>query len=360
MTDAALLPPDTIVKITGVTARPELNNELGKILSYNSDRQRYMVAINSLTGSSAMLFKPENVQKATFVDSYKYKALELKNAAMMLYNDPHTKEQLRRAYTSVAVRLPPPVKPEHVAGGLCFIILLSIFMIGFTKTMLLGSIMILIPTVSLQDIAAGKSYKEVATNFPNRWKENLSSVAGGRPVSDNMNYASLAIFAFLVGNVLLSSSARPTAAASIPPSPPYAETIIPPKPSAAAAIDMEQSLQQYYKLGFQDATDGKDFGTSLPSDLPSSFNTVPIPTDPPLMDDIDYSYTPPPPPSKKSRFNFGSIMALMTLARTARELAQRPDGTYSMDLLVANAKNMEHWKMGLLGICAYRVLSILF
>eukprot|EP00957_Ditylum_brightwellii_P145749 11098618-Ditylum_brightwellii.AAC.1 len=107
-----------------------------------------------------MLFKPENVQKATFVDSYKYKALELKNAAMMLYNDPHTKEQLRRAYTSVAVRLPPPVKPEHVAGG---------------------SIMILIPTVSLQDIAAGKSYKEVATNFPNRWKENLSSVAGGRP-----------------------------------------------------------------------------------------------------------------------------------------------------------------------------------
>jgi hypothetical protein len=86
-------PPSTIVKVVGTT-REDINNKLGIVVQYNTDRGRYVVHLTKSQQVVAM--KPDNLAAASMLE--KGQAYFKK-----VCRDP----QMHRKLTNLTVRLPP-------------------------------------------------------------------------------------------------------------------------------------------------------------------------------------------------------------------------------------------------------------
>lgn len=360
-------PPSTIVKIVNIGARPELNGQCGIVLSYSVDRSRYLVSVFS-GSNDPIAFKPENLVRATFVEKTKAHFSMAKQQLSLLMNDPAVRERLRRAYATIDRRLPGPAKPEHLAVALCFLFVLSVYFLGFTKTILATSMITMVPLIAVQDVVAGADFQTIRRNFPGRCRENIESsvpLLRGK-VSDRMALGAVLALLAMCGKVLVTPS-RPAARFVAPPAvTPAAQT----SPSAAGGRDMEE----IYKLGYQDGKANADYGHSLPAhslpgdldtprDLSSSSaaRTTSTSSAIPMEDDydptIDYGTV---PKTGMSKFGFGTMMSIVYLFNQSKTLGTTPEGSWDFRLFVANAKAMEPWKLGLVGLSLYRIVTALF
>eukprot|EP00586_Coscinodiscus_wailesii_P007081 CAMPEP_0172491508 /NCGR_PEP_ID=MMETSP1066-20121228/22357_1 /TAXON_ID=671091 /ORGANISM="Coscinodiscus wailesii, Strain CCMP2513" /LENGTH=364 /DNA_ID=CAMNT_0013260595 /DNA_START=150 /DNA_END=1241 /DNA_ORIENTATION=- len=348
-----LSPPNVLVKIVN-TGRADLNGQLGTILSYNAERNRYTLSMTLPSSPhrtpTALSFKPDNLVKASFVEQLQFRAGNARRQMQDISNDPQVREAMRRAYTSIQARLPPGVKPEYLLYALLFALILLVRYIGFSKTILFMSLLTTPIVVAAPDLQSGVELPVVVRNFPRRLKENVVTITGWTSVSERMALGGFIIFMVLSGMVLVTPNrSGKRATASIAAAGGGSDGGVTP-PSAVLESPSSLSIESIYKLGFEDATDGKDFGASLADiDMGADVGkgTGPRGIDPNSADDIDWAYnTPPPPPQSSSsmgKFGIGKMMSMFAIFRTLKDLAQGPDGRVSVENLTMNLGRLEPW-----------------
>jgi len=369
---SGLLPPPgananpTIIKIVN-TARMDLNDSFGIVHSYNTDRSRYLVSLisndNPTTPSnnqSAISLKPENIQKASFIEKTKIQTKLVYNGIKQQISDPRVQAELRRHYSTAQSRL--GFKPEYLVYGFVVAFFLFVRLFGFSKVIMATSFTLLVAGVSAPDWYVGRcDFKSTMINFPGRWRDAIVEASGFQNISTKMALGIFVVLTLFTGKVLIF-----TPSASPPPPPKYnpASNTATSTSSKYESSNTQQTtrtiqlLEEMYKSGFEDATNEKPFGASLPDNL-QALVTDKIPSPPNLdteYDDIDY-YPPPPPTKPKSSMGFGTIMSLFTLFRMLKEMATDPHGQISFPLLVANIKMADPWKLGIFGLCIYKILS---
>jgi len=352
----------TFVKIQG-TSRDDVNGTFGLAVRYDVGRGRYMIRRVTDNQAAEVLsaFKPEHLVKATTLETYQAQF-------QFLRNDPTIKRQLREYYNVAQGKLPAPVKVEHVAGGIALLFLLEVYVLGISKTLLLWSMILLLGMIVGPDLVVVRQAtpRTVVANFPRRCREMIeqSSPDFVRGKIPDKVAAGVILFlvVFTIKSVFWSGGSAAGAgaggtAAMVPPVTADSST------TTSSTRMMMMSVDQAYKLGFDDATAGKDFGTSMSS---SSDATTATTTDIIYNDrylDADYNMPPSQPTQKSSSssvFGFTQIMAIFYLYRTITELGGNPMNageTFSMERLVANAKTMEPWKMGILGFSVYNLVK---
>jgi hypothetical protein len=69
-------PPACVVKVQG-TARDDINGLMGIVISYNLDRERYLVHMTK--SQSTMAFKAENLIRGTWTENYSANYQQLRN-----------------------------------------------------------------------------------------------------------------------------------------------------------------------------------------------------------------------------------------------------------------------------------------
>jgi len=353
--------PDQVVKIIN-TARDDLNGKLATVLSFSETRNRYTIAIpptNPTPSSpqsqqpSALSLKPSNLQTASLVEKMKFRSIQARQQAQMLYNDPRVRQQFQSAYNNFQNKLPRGVKPEYVAYGSVASFLCLVYFFGFMKTILAFSIFIMPLVVSAPDLLSGNPDLRVAArNFPSRWRSAIVEMTGFTRISDRMAMGIFAVLVIMCGKVLVTPNVRPAA----PPSTFSASTS-----SGTTSSTQQMKYDEIYKLGFDDAKSDNPYGHSLSSvEEMLSSNSVEGSFDDDLNWANDPNWTPPPPSNHqgKSKFGFGTMMALFTLFRTVKDLGFGPDGSFNLQLFIANFKMLDPMRLGFLGLSIYRLVSI--
>lgn len=344
------------VKIKGLASKPELNSKVGFVDTYLVQRSRYMITLPNHVSIAPIALKSENLEIANVVDRSKSKLEEIIFMAKAIMQDEAFKETIRRTYTSFDQRLPGPVKPQHVLAGFFLALILIIRMIGFTKFLFISSALMIVVTVSLPDLVAGrKDLKTLVVNFPMRWKVAIEQNTGFKP-STRVANAILILFLLLVGKVVFVPKSKSAEKFD------YETTFE--KKTNSGLTDWNRrtfTMEDVYHLGFQDAIDQKPFGNSLPVDHKDILFADESPTrtgeSPARIGVYDsFDYVPSPTPSKKSNIGFGTLMAAMAIFRTVKELGF-VNGKFEPSVFMANARNMPQWKMAFSLFMLYRVLS---
>ena len=339
------------VKIHSVSAKPELNNKIGVAQSYLSDRGRYLVSLPPHISPSPIALKADNLSIPTLPEKARGKIEELSRMAMTMYNDENLRGVFRTGVSSIESKLPPNVKVQHVAGGILLLLLSMVYFIGLSKTIMLISLLLMGVVVALPDIIAGRDAKSILKNLPFRWKEAIEQNTGYKP-SKRVATGILVGILVLSGKVLLTPNTPSQKQQSNLGNASYT-TSRPSTPTMGSGDTSSFTVEDIYKLGYEDAQKENDYGESLPANHESiGFN------------DYDYDeyanynadYMPPPAAPKKSNFGIGTIMSLFALGSSVKELGYF-DGRFDFNLFVANAKNLPPLKMAFMGFMAYRVLS---
>ncbi|KAL3810412.1 hypothetical protein ACHAXA_007040 [Cyclostephanos tholiformis] len=370
-----------LLKLQNISARPELNGRFGQAVSYSAGR--YVVAVldattagggNDGNGNAAsqqptfLKLKPENLTEAGNIDQLRFGAGMVFASAKSYISSPATQEWGQQ----IIAKLPPALRqrmtPNHalIAAGtaalsiiaLWWIILGSIF--GYTKLFVFMSLSALLLSVSSPDWVEGyKANKpikliarNIAINFPRRWKENLINMTGYTNISDNLALASLVIVLLLAGKAVLAPSSP-----SMPPR----------MPSHARPTPPQYDFEHIYKLGYDDGKAGNDFRASLPDDIikyNAAQEILPEQDQYDVGTDYDWPYNPSSPPlprSKKSSLGMGTILSMFALYRFGKDLVTSPDGRLLLDpqIVMAKLKTVEPWRLGMLGISLYRVVTAL-
>ena len=331
-------PGSVIVKIQN-TSRSEVNGKFAACLIWQEDRGRYVV---HLTDSQQQLsLKPENLVKASMME-------QMQAQYQLFQNHPEIKRKITEYYQLISEKT--GTKPEYVAGGALVALLVAMYLVGFSKIMLLISFLMMVGVVAAPDLSSPPQV--ILRNFPGRFRTMIRQqvpVVGPR-IADNY-YLSMAVMGLVLVffvNALFFSSGRSTASAAMSD---YATTSSQPNLGGGAIVD-QTMLNEYYKKGFEDGQAGLDFGTSMPEPQPSSVYVEPEPS-------IDYDYIPPPSrPSMFSKlFDFSTAMSIMYLGRTLYSMGTTPDGGWDYQLAMANLQNMDAMRMGFLGFSVYRLVS---
>ncbi|KAL7530535.1 hypothetical protein ACHAWF_003420 [Thalassiosira exigua] len=375
-----------LLKVQNISARPELNGRFGQAVSFSAGR--YVVALlDAATAAAAaaggagpqptmLKLKPENLAEAGFLDQMKFGAGMAAESAKAYASGPAAQEWSRRIADSLPPALRSRVTPQQALVGAAvsmFLLLVLVYyslgrIVGFSKLFTLLTLVALILAVSSPDwmegLRAGKPLplivRGAASNFVRRWRENIISATGYANVSERMALASLVLLLIFSGKVLLTPT--PSGPPRRPDSPVAGGAQgPPPRPP-------QYDLEHIYKLGFEDATSGKEFGTSLPEDI-AKYNAAQeeaLPgTKEQYSDDenFEWAYNPPPPPPRRagSGLGMGTLLSTFTLYRFGKDLATSPDGSVVFDLqyIAARLRTIEPWRLGILGMSLYRVVVAL-
>jgi len=331
-------PPSTVVKVHG-TARDDMNDQLGIAVAYQQDRGRYL--IHNVTTQQTIALKPENLVKASTMETIKGQYLQLKN-------DPRVQQRIRDYFDKCKTAL-HPVKPEYAALGLLLAWCGLIYAVGFTKTVMVTSVLLLLGVLVAPDVMEGASLKTMLNNIPRRSREAMEETVPmlkGR--LSNKVAAGIVIFMIVMaGQAVFMGGKKPV--------PPVAGSMDAPHHSHLQALK-----EEHYKLGFEDAKNGLDFGTSLKTSAATESSTprgLSQDDEYPHLEFDTVDYGVPPPPTQKRSFGFGSAMSAFFLFRTASELGTDPaGGGFSVERMVANARTLEPWKMGMVGFSLYNLV----
>ena len=361
-------PPSTFVRVQG-TSRETLNGQMGLVLQYLDDRARYMVLLCE-NQQSPVALKAENLAVCSgMIDKGKC-------YFQMLQHNPQVRQQFQLVQTQVKARL--GLDAHYVLALLLMSLMVGWYAIGFTKVVMLLTIVITILTIVGPDLAAGKDLRTCVSNAPVRWRTVVREqvpVVGPR-IAAHPWY--LRVFTTLIVSFVLYSliatpkqGRRTITPASLSSS--STSSLVPPTSVSAVELD------KYYKLGFDDATSGQEFGASLPKR-----EDAVLPVDNTINNDegntaaSDRGYTSwrravgwrpeeedhfsnaaydPVPRKKASPLNMSSAFAAFTLYRILHPIAMNAEGRFDLPLLRANVSNLEVYKLGILAFSVYRLVS---
>ncbi|KAL9180371.1 hypothetical protein ACHAXT_008341 [Thalassiosira profunda] len=362
-----------LLKLQNISAKPELNGRFGQAVSFSAGR--YVVAlIDPATAAgnaqpTMLKLKPENLSEAGNIDQLKVGVTYMYHSARAYIAGP----TVQGIGQSIVDRLPPNLQgrmtPNKALAGAAVVVQLILILtyrllgslFGFTKVLMLVSLVGVLLAVSSPDWVEGIKAKKpaqlivqsAAKNFPRRWKENLVNMTGYTNISDRLALASLVLVLLFCGKTLLTPASRPPHMPTMPAG--YYQQRMPRRPAP------KYDLEHIYKLGYDDAKEGKDFGTSLPEDI-AQYNAAQDDLPPQTQyDDVNYDWAPPPPPRKQSTFGVGTVMSILMLYRFGKDLVTAPDGSVVLDpqYIMAQIRAMEPWRLGMLGISLYRVVTAL-
>jgi hypothetical protein len=299
-----------------------------------------------------MKIQPSSLVKAGKVDEFKFGGMLALEVAKLYAN--HAKV-VDFGTTITPVSLRGRVSPHQALGGLVvlmgFCLVVLGYVIGFTKVMVLFSLLgMLVMTSSpdwIEGIKQNKPMKLVLTqsakNLGMRWKEMIR-VSSGYNVSDKMALVSLVLVVMCAGKILITptaSSVRLSGDSPVMSAPKY-------------------DLEFIYKLGYDDGKSKNEFGASLPSDvmtgsagMQSSRSLEDVP--------LDWNAYNPPLLKPKPKLGMGTLLSMFALFRFGKDLVTYPDGRLIRDpnLIIAKVKSLEPWRMGMLFMSLYRVVGTL-
>jgi hypothetical protein len=339
-------PPSTVVKVVN-TSRAEVNGLLGIAVQFDAGRGRYL--IHMVNDQQTMALKPENLVKASTVES-------IKAQYQQFQNDPRMKAEIQKYCNLIQTKT--GIKPQYLGGAVLVVIAMAIYWFGFSKTLMLLSTMLLLAVLAGPDLVQGADYKTVLRNFPMRSREAIEQSAPflkGR-ITNPMAAGLVAVMVvFSLQSLIFGGGARKVTAAA-------AAATAKGTTSSLAAISADQ-LEQAYKLGFDDATNGKEFGFSTVETLIQASKLAAM--DAELDDEFSAggyasttTMTPPPQRSFISKIGFSQAMSVFYLYRTAMEIGTDADGRFSPQLFLAQVQTQEVWKLGILGFTIYNLLKV--
>jgi hypothetical protein len=376
MSDPSSLISKTVV-LQSIQIRPELNGKIGTVESYLPDRERYLVHLTpaftsqlappSANATTTMALKPDNLKVAGIVDKSKANVKNGVDLIKFLYKDERVWEEARRVYTSVEQSLPAEllargITLQHVGCGLGLLFLVLVYLLGFSKCILLTSVLSLLIMTALPDLMTmnnggatgsdGVGIKRVISNFPWRWRMTVEQNTG-YTLTPKVANGILVVLLLVCGKLLTTPLSKPAVA-------PKEYSYLNDDASVSRSLTGKMALEDIYKLGFEDAQSSKEFGTSLPSDIDDFKVTSAMPSRPhPASYDGDFDYyqsPPPPPPPKKSKFGIGTLLSIFGLLRTVKDLGF-VGGRFEPQMLVVNLKSLPPMRLALLGMCVYRIMS---
>lgn len=335
-------PPSQLVKIQNIGAKPELNGQMGVVVGFQEDRQRYVVI--SCIKQEQLSLKPDNLIKANPIDS-------ARGQFQLLRHDPKIRQQCAALYQRIDTKLPGPIKPEYLAVLLLIGIMGAMVLVGVSKTILVLSLVILLAGLVAPDLIEGKSMDQIGRDLPQRLtatvRESLRDVPVVGKVVQNVPYAIPVLFLAMAAWVVRLLVFTPSAAAPTPPMQ-FTESTRGPPP-AAMMVGMEE---KYYKMGFEDASQGRDYGTNLPDNPTKASQPHDYSSSTPVLDDYYI-----PPHRSSSRLTMSSAMSLMYLGRAIYSLGQDGTGRWNPSRIPYNLQHQQPVQMGLLAFTVYRVVA---
>eukprot|EP00529_Nitzschia_sp_RCC80_P020217 CAMPEP_0113463340 /NCGR_PEP_ID=MMETSP0014_2-20120614/12593_1 /TAXON_ID=2857 /ORGANISM="Nitzschia sp." /LENGTH=418 /DNA_ID=CAMNT_0000355303 /DNA_START=76 /DNA_END=1332 /DNA_ORIENTATION=- /assembly_acc=CAM_ASM_000159 len=372
--------PSTVVKVVG-TARDDINGLLGIAVSYNVERERYLVFMPA--SQSTMALKVQNLQLASSLEKYRCQFQQLQN-------DPRVKEKVAH-YIKMAEKYVRPFQLKQALGGAFVVLTLLVYLFGFTRTVMLLSLLMLLGIISGRDMLQRKSAKEVIQNFPNRANETLSKqlpFLKGKLTNKMALGIVLTLIAFTfqslffpngvsailpTNNWLLSGSSG-SSSPNVNPG-----TTGSPYNNNQPRLDRE-TMEKFYNLGFDDAKNGKDRGQSLQPELLKLEQEAATPntmsSSDPLLDvdgrdgdrddvgdddELFLTRTPPTPPQQRSIMsklaNFSTLGSLFFVYRIIKEKGtEQSTGLFSLGQLAANLQH--HTDIRQQGILLFSVYNL--
>ena len=377
------------VTLINIQARPELNGQIGTVESYLPDRNRYLIHLapplsHPLAPPSAnsrpvtMALKAENLKVATRLEKVKAQVKSGMDLMRTLYKDERVWEEVKRMKTSLEQSLPASwlakgVTLTHVGIAILLLILAMMYTFGISKCILFTSIISLLIMTALPDLMTLQNspnpslgFQTLVRNFPMRWRMTLHQNTGYALSPKVAN--GILILLLLVSGKLLMTPLKSTSAtkASTANAYSYLEDDEGSVMSSSTSATGQLTLQDIYQLGYNDGKDAKDFQASLPDDIDeyklTSIHARSRPmrttssTSSSYEPDLDY-YPPPPPPATKSKFGIGTLLSVMGLLRTVKELGF-VGGRFEPQVLMANVQGLPPMRLALLGLCVYRVVSV--
>jgi hypothetical protein len=332
-------PPSTLVKVVN-TSRETINDKLGVVLAYQTDRSRYVVHLS--TSQEQVSLKADNLVKASWME-------QMRAQYELFQNNPQIQQQIRGVYTQV--HQAAGVKPEYLAGAALVFILVAMYFFGVSKTLMTISFFLMVGVVVFPDLQAGASARQVARNAPMRVKEIIREnvpMVGSRIADSNiLTGLVVAMTVFLFVNALVAGGKQAVSAA--PP-------VAPPSTGYTPKVD-RSLLEEYYKLGFEDAQADHAFGASLPA---------PEVTTPAGVDQnsefawpgSDYVAPPASKPSPLSQLtSWSSLISLFLVGNTLYGAGKTGEGGFDVQLMLANLRNLDMMKQGMLAFSLYRLVS---
>mmetsp|Transcript_529 Transcript_529/g.1051 ORF Transcript_529/g.1051 Transcript_529/m.1051 type:complete len:407 (+) Transcript_529:47-1267(+) len=379
-----------LLKLQNIAARPELNGQFGQAVSYSAGR--YVVAIIDASTAAAaatagggggnnsaqptfLKLKPENLTEAGNLDQVKFGASMLVQSAKAYVASPYMQQWGQKFIAMLPPSLQQKVTPNLALLAMAIVVQSIFFLLwfilgklmGFQKVFALFSFVALLLSVSSPDWMEGYKAKKPlkliarssAVNFRMRWKENLVNMTGYTNISERMALAALVSVLLFSGKVLLtpSSPSKPSQMPNMPMGDNLQRVRAPPPP--------QYDLEHIYKLGYDDANSGKDFGTSIPEDIIkyNAAQEAALPSHDQYDDDANnnFDWVPPSPPPSKSSLGMGTMLSIFTLYRFGKDLVTSPDGTILLEpqYIMTQLRSIESWRLGMLAMSLYRVVTAL-
>jgi hypothetical protein len=290
-------PPSTVVKIHGTT-RDDVNGQLAIAVQFNAERGRYIIHL--VTTQVTMAIKPENIIKATTIETYQAQFQQIRK-------DPRIRREITKYYNMAQTKL--GFKPEYAGAAAALLFLAIVFILGVSRTLMIVSMIMIVALIIGPDVANGLAPKLILQTFPRRCRETIEQSAPfvrGR-LTDAMATGIVVVMLLVAGSTLFHSPRRAAA-------------------KAAAASGAFSSPPE-------------DDGT--PRDLSAS----------------NFNYDMPvAPPRPKSPFGMGQAMSAFFIYRTVMHLGN--DGTgFSVERAIATAKQMDMMTMGILAFSVYNCVK---
>jgi uncharacterized protein YlbG (UPF0298 family) len=379
-------PPSVFVKVQGVTSRATLNGKFGLIMQYVSDKQRYTVVL--CESQEIVSLKVENLQVCSFLE--KFPAY-----TQMIRHNPDIQRQYQKVTQQVQQRLPKGMKLSYALVLLLVGLVFLWYMMGWSKLLLLGTVGIAIMTMIGPDLMEGKDLRSIVRSVPLRYRDLVRTQIPyvGPTLASRSSYLMIITIVFLA--LLLYSflgtptnsmfwnhrrraaSTRMSSTRSIYPH--HTNDVVTTSKSSRQLLDPDDARvvvppEYYYQLGFDDATKGLDFGTSLPKKVKAAKEDVILNEDG-TTTDIDEEEEEDPyagssstgrrsdtttrgQKAKTTPFSISTIMAMFTIYRIVQPLAYNTNtGQYDWQLLLANVQHLDMWKYGILAFAFYRIVA---
>ncbi len=327
------VPPSVVVKVAG-TGRSDINGLLGIVISFNVERERYLVHMTR--SQSTMVLKKEHLTKANILESYRAQMEQLRN-------DARVREKMSK-YLNLCRLFVAPLQLSHVVGGALALIFGLIYMVGFIKTIMTTSLIALISTIAGPDVTSGP--QAIIKNFPERARtvmEKQIPILRGKLTNRVAVGVILLLVAFCLQSLTLSySKADFQSHGSIARKPAFDKTM----------------LEKYYSMGYEDAAKGRQHGSSLLGNL-QSVKVEEVLWQRNNNDDREGNRKKGESVLSKLT-NLTNIASMIYLYRSIIELGtDHSTNLFSVGQLAANVQHhTEWWRKALLVLSIYNVLRI--
>jgi hypothetical protein len=344
------VPPSVVVKVTG-TGRNDINGLLGIVVSFNVERERYLVHMTR--SQSTMALKKEHLSKASILESYRAQTEQLRN-------DARVREKMSK-YLNLCRQFVAPLKLSHVVGGFLTLFTGLVITVGFLKTIMTTSLIALIATIASPDASSG--HQAVMNNFPERARtviEKQIPILRGK-LTNRVAVGVILLLVALCLQSLVHSGAK-------------IDSYKPRKSFSKKPVVDNSMLERYYSLGYEDAAKGRQHGSSLASgdlekltlvgageDVVSQQNMEDFDKEDVGNEDVGNEEN-----GKKRTTLFSKLTSMTNIAsmiylyRSMIELGtDQSTSLFSIGQLAANVQhNTEWWRKALLALSLYNVLRI--